>query len=73
MGRPSVLQWAVTTQGNPKLTIRMDPDKREAFIARAGEAGTTGSQLILAFIGWWMGEPGARLPTPAARKETDHG
>lgn len=59
----------MTTQGNPKLTIRMDPDKREAFIARAAEAGTTGSQLIVAFIDWWMGELDARLPTPATRKE----
>jgi len=52
------------TQGNPKLTIRRDPAKREAFVARAEQAGTTASRLVNDFIDWWMGEPDARLPEP---------
>ncbi|MGW4127976.1 hypothetical protein [Amycolatopsis japonica] len=54
----------MSTQGNPKLTIRMDPAKRQDFIARAEQVGTTGSRLVGDFIDWWMGEPDARLPEP---------
>lgn len=50
------------TQGNPKLTIRMDHETRARFIASAYNAGTTGSDLVNDFIQWWLGEPGAELP-----------
>jgi hypothetical protein len=50
------------SQGSPKLTIRMDPEKRARFIAAAYNAGTTGTDLVVGFIDWWMDEPGANLP-----------
>lgn len=62
----------MSTQGNPKLTIRMEPTEKAGFIADAYNAGTTGAELVVAFIRWWRGEPGAELPSrPCDRKETD--
>lgn len=60
------------TQGKPKLTIRIDEEKRVRFIAEAYNAGTTGSEEVLACIDYLLGEPDAEPPKPfAARKETD--
>jgi hypothetical protein len=50
------------TQGNPKLTIRMDHKTRARFIAAAYNEGTTGSELVVQFIQWWLGEPGVDAP-----------
>lgn len=60
------------TQGSPKLTVRIDPEKRARFVAEAYNAGTTGSEEVLNFIDYLLGEPGAALPQPFAdRKEPD--
>ena len=61
------------TQGNPKLTIRMDPEKRDRFIAEAYNEGAAGSDLVNGFIDWWLGEPGAQQPERPTRKEEDLG
>ncbi|PXY27423.1 hypothetical protein [Prauserella muralis] len=50
------------TQGNPKLTVRIDEHTRARFVAAAYNAGTTGSELVTAFIRWYLGEDGAELP-----------
>lgn len=50
------------TLGNPKLTIRMPPEHRGAFITAAYNNGTTASELVTQFIAWWMNTPGAELP-----------
>lgn len=50
------------TQGNPKLTVRMDPELRMRFVADAYNEGTTASELVVQFVRWRLGEPGAELP-----------
>lgn len=50
------------TQGNPKLTIRMTPERRARFVAAAYNAGTDAAGLVNQFVDWYMREPGAELP-----------
>ncbi|WP_134667858.1 hypothetical protein [Amycolatopsis sp. CFH S0078] len=57
------------TAGNPRLTIRMDPEEKARFITEAYNNGTNGAQLCHDFIDWWMGKPGAELPARPARAE----
>lgn len=59
------------TNGNPKLTIRMDEEKRARFIAAAYNAGTTGADLVNEFIDQWLGKDGAERATASQPAESD--
>lgn len=50
------------TQGNPKFTVRMTPERKARFVAAAYNAGTDAATVTNQLIDWWLSEPGAKLP-----------
>ena len=53
-------------RGTPHAAVRMPEDVWRRFGEAAEQAGTDRSELIRAFVAWYLREPGAKLPTRPA-------
>lgn len=50
------------TNHTPLLTFRFPRDEQDEFAANATRAGSSKSEVLVAFVRWYNRKPGARMP-----------